>query len=244
MMTIHLKLQRNWKNKNPRIRFYIEKLQDPNIATHFKATIGGRFAALNFLEPDYNNLVNLIGTAMCDTAKEVLGKPKIKRQPWVPDNVVKLCDQRRELKKKRTTNEEVHRQYRELNKDIRKRMGKAKNDWINERCTEIETGMKANNTRQAYSILTVLTEKRSSRSSNIEDKNGTLLTEKKAVLGRWTEELYNYELNKDDILGTPGVNNVPAEHIKHGGEAMIDAFMITCQFGKPRLGQKIGQNSS
>ena len=28
---------------------------------------------------------------------------------------------------------------------------------------------------------------------------------------------------------SPSVNNVPAELIKHGGEAMIDAFMIMCQ---------------
>ena len=28
---------------------------------------------------------------------------------------------------------------------------------------------------------------------------------------------------------SPGVNNVPAELIKYGGEAMIDTFMIICQ---------------
>ena len=116
-MTINLRLQENRENKNHRIRFYIEKLQE---------TIGGRFATLNFLEPDITNLVNSIGTAMRDTAKEVLGKPKIKQQPWVPDDVLKLCDQRRELKKKRIINEEAH-------KDIRKTMRKAKNDCINER---------------------------------------------------------------------------------------------------------------
>ena len=38
-------------------------------------------------------------------------------------------------------------------------MRKAKNDWINERCIEIETEMKGNNTRQVYSILKALTEK-------------------------------------------------------------------------------------
>ena len=28
---------------------------------------------------------------------------------------------------------------------------------------------------------------------------------------------------------SPGIDNIPAELIKHGGEAMIDAFMIICQ---------------
>ena len=40
-----------------------------------------------------------------------------------------------------------------------KRMRKAKNDWINERCIEMETEMKGNNTIQVYSILKALTEK-------------------------------------------------------------------------------------
>ena len=181
MMTINLRLQKNQKNKNPRIRFDIEKLQDPNIVAHFKATIGVHFAAFHFLEPNINNLVNSVGTAMRNTTKEVLGKTKIKHQPWVSNDVLKHCNQRRELKKTRNTNE--YKQYRELNKDIRKRMSKAKNDWINERCIEIETEIKGNNTRQAYSILKALTKKRSSQSSNIEDKNGTLLTEKRQYLG-------------------------------------------------------------
>ena len=104
MMTINLRLQKNLKNKNPKIRFDIEKLQDPNIAMHFKATIGGRFTVLNSLQPDIDNLVNSIGTAMHNTAKEVLGKQKIKQKPWVPDDVLKLCDQRKEPPTKKRTN--------------------------------------------------------------------------------------------------------------------------------------------
>ena len=139
--------------------------------------------AFNFLEPNINNLVNSVGTAMRDTTKEVLGKRKIKHQPWVSNDVLKLCNQRRELKKTRNTKEEVHKQYRELNKDIRKRMRNTKNDWINEQCIEIETEIKGNNTRQVYSILKALPKKRSTRSSNIDDKNSTLLTEKRQYLG-------------------------------------------------------------
>ena len=153
-------------------------------------------SALSFLSPVLvsslcgvlffqHNIVNSIGTAIRDTAKEVLDKPKIKRQPWVPDDVLKLCDQRRELEKK-TTNEEAHKQYRELNKDIIKRMRKSKNDLKNERYTEIETEMKGNNTRQAYSILKALTKKGQADRQTSKIKKTPSLP-KKAVLGRWTE---------------------------------------------------------
>ena len=74
MKTINLRLQKNWKTKNPKIRFDVEKLQDP---THLKATIRGRFTALNFMKPNINNTVNSIW-----------------RQQWVPNDVSKLCDQR------------------------------------------------------------------------------------------------------------------------------------------------------
>ena len=64
MMTINLRLQKNLKNKNPKIRFDIEKLQDPNITTHLKATIRGRFAALNFLKRISTTLSTRLATTM------------------------------------------------------------------------------------------------------------------------------------------------------------------------------------
>ena len=78
-------------------------------------------------------------------------------------------------------------------------MRKAKNDWINERCTEIDTCMKGNNTRQAYSILKALTKKGQADRQTSKTKTATSLP-KKAVHERWTE------YTDDNILGTPPQN--------------------------------------
>ena len=92
----------------------------------------------------------------------------------------------------------------------------------------------------------------------IEDKEGSLLTEETAVNRRWTEyceELYNFELRPDtSILDNAyntnrepgdapilqeeveeavrslkgGVDNIPAELLKHGGE-LIKTLTTICQ---------------
>ena len=50
MMTFRLCIQRMKNQGNRKIRFSLEKLNDPNIAENFQATIGGKFAPLLALQ--------------------------------------------------------------------------------------------------------------------------------------------------------------------------------------------------
>ena len=75
-------------------------------------------------------------------------------------------------------------------------MKKAKEDWIDAQCEEIETCLNKNNSKRAYQLVKDLTSEKQGRSSAIQDKSGKCLTEEKEILSRWTEycsELYNYE---------------------------------------------------
>ena len=75
---------------------------DPTLV--FQATIGGRFAPLATLvdeEADLDSMVSPFNKAVTDTAAELLGKQRHKRAPWVTPDILDLCDQRRDLKKKR-----------------------------------------------------------------------------------------------------------------------------------------------
>ena len=69
-----------------------------------QATVGGRFAPLATLV-DKDAYLDFMFThfnkAVTDTAAELLGKQRRKRKPWVTPEVLDLCDQRRDLKKKR-----------------------------------------------------------------------------------------------------------------------------------------------
>ena len=46
MMTFQVRPKRTRKPNQPRLRFDLEKLRDPDVACTFQATIGGKFAPL------------------------------------------------------------------------------------------------------------------------------------------------------------------------------------------------------
>ena len=73
-------------------------------------------------------------------------------KPWVTKDVLDLCDERRDLKKKRYEAEGA-KEYREANRRIQKAVKKAKKDWIGAQCEEIETCLNKNNSKRAYQLV-------------------------------------------------------------------------------------------
>ena len=60
--------------------------------------------------------------------------------------------------------------------------------------------MMSENKKEAYNTLKALTKTQRHKQAVIEDSSGSILTESRAVLSRWTEYcsgLYNYELHPD-----------------------------------------------
>ena len=51
-----VKLKKKLQNNGPRLKFNLEKLKDLQVADLFEAKIGGRFAGLNWLEENMDNL--------------------------------------------------------------------------------------------------------------------------------------------------------------------------------------------
>ena len=101
--------------------FDLEKLNDLTVMSAFQATIGGRFAPLATLvdeDADLDSMVTHFNKAVTDTAAELLGKQRRKKKPWVTPEILDLCDQRRDLKKKRGK-PEAAKDYREIKKKIR-----------------------------------------------------------------------------------------------------------------------------
>ena len=104
MMTFQTRLKNSRKPTQPRIKFDLEKLNDPTVMSAFQATICGRFAPLATLvdeDADLDSMVTHFNKAVTGTAAERLGKQGRKRKPWVTHEILDLCDQRRDLKKKR-----------------------------------------------------------------------------------------------------------------------------------------------
>jgi hypothetical protein len=259
ILNFRVRLKNIKKPKNTRLKFDLDKLKDPSIAESFQAKIGGRFAALLTLEEDAETTTNKVNETMIEVANEVLGKHHQKTQPWVTDEILGMCDERRDLKKVKNTVTGAAA-YKEVSKKIRRGMKKAKEEWIEKQCTEIEESLNKNNSKKAYQVIKNLTKQKQSRVSTIQDKEGNCLTEEKEIIDRWTEycsDLYNnqtlgdtevltcQESSNDDDLPilreeveaaikslkngkAAGADNIPAELIKHGGEAMTDVLTKIC----------------
>ena len=138
-----------------------------------------------------DTMITTYNTAVTDAASEILGKERRRKKPWVTKDVLDLCDERRDLKKKRYEAEGA-KEYREANRRIQKAVKKAKEDWVCDQCEEIETCLNKNNSKRAYQLVKDLTSEKQGWSSTIQDKSGKCLTEEKEILSRWTEYCSEY----------------------------------------------------
>ena len=106
IMTFQTRLKNSRKPTQPRIRFDLEKLNDPTVMSAFQATIGGRFAPLAPLideDADMDSMSTHFNKVIIDSAAELLGKQGQKRKLLVTPEILDLSDQRRDLKKTRTS---------------------------------------------------------------------------------------------------------------------------------------------
>ena len=127
MMTFRVRLKKARKPNQARLRFDLEKLRVPDVAYTFQATISGQFAPLIRLrgeDMDVNTMITTYNTAVTDAACEILVKERDRKMPWVTRDVLYLCDEKRNLKKKRYKAEGA-KEYREANKRIQKAVKKA-----------------------------------------------------------------------------------------------------------------------
>ena len=77
---------------------------------------------------------------MTDTASKILVKQCRRKKPR---DVFDLSDERRGLKKRRYE-EKGEKEYRKANKRIQKALKKAKEDWIDNQCKEIDACLNKN----------------------------------------------------------------------------------------------------
>ena len=141
MMTFKVHLKRHGKQvEGTRMKFNLEKLKDPNVLEIFQANIGGKFAPLLVISEDPANIDSLVdnfNTALIETAEQTLGKTRKKTTPWMIDEILSLCDERRKLKPLRISQEHKE-EYREINRTVKLELKAAKEKWIEDECATID----------------------------------------------------------------------------------------------------------
>ena len=78
-------------------------------------------------------------------------------KPSIHSEVLDLCDQRRQLKQQKYISSKAGLEYRKVNREVRKKIKAAKEEWIEEQCKDMENGMMSGNSKEAYNTLKALT---------------------------------------------------------------------------------------
>ena len=99
-------------------------------------------------------MITIYNTAVTDAASEIFGKERPTKKPWVTKDVLDLCNEKRDLMKKRYV--AGAREYRKANKRIQKAVKTDKEDWIGAQCEEIVTCLNKNNSKRPYQLVTDL----------------------------------------------------------------------------------------
>lgn len=184
--------------------------------------------------------------AYTKTLDEECPKTTSAKRPWINSECMELIEKRRSKKRECDQGPE----YRELCRRVKKECRRAKRKWMEEIAREAEIAARTSNSRQTYKLIKTLTRRNTCPSLGIEDKNGVVLFGEEEILERWHE--YATDLFKepsqaqpaaidkgeeepnvmeDEIRAAmkkikrgkaPGVDQIPAEALKAGGETSIE----------------------
>ena len=128
-------------------------------------------------------------------------------------------------------------------------MKKAKENWIGEQCQNTEDCLKKNNSKKAYKLVQDLTGTKQERTTAIQDKGGTCLTENEDILKRWTEycsELYNYRATGDpEVLNVhPAANDTNHPILREEVEAAVKSLKKVKSAGVDKIPAELLQQGA
>ena len=69
-----------------------------------------------------------------------------------------------------------------MNNNSKRCIKKAQENWIGERCSEIEENLKKNNSKRAYQLVNDLTTVKQGKATTVQDRSGKSLTEERQLL--------------------------------------------------------------
>ena len=112
------------------------------------------------------------------------------RQSWMTKEILDFMEQRRRMK-----SQSIDR-YKDLDRLVKTMCKERKEEWLRERCQEMEQLERVDSRLMAEKIREITGQKRTTRSTIVKDRNGNILTERIDVLNRWRE--YVEGLYRDD----------------------------------------------
>ena len=184
--TVSLRLKRV-KQKTPEAKLQWNLLRESQeLKDRYSVAVRNRFEVL---ERDNGSKWEVLKEAIVSGKEIIPTKEKTQKQTWMKQEILQ------KMKERQTISERDSDQYKALDREIRNDCRKAKEEWINEQCQEIEKCQTVDPTFLYKKVKTLTRKNFCSSSGCIKAKDGTLIMEKAERMARWAE--YVDELFED-----------------------------------------------
>ena len=142
----------------------------PEIHLEYSVQVKNQFESL--IDEGKETTWEAMRDILVETAENILPKEKKrKRQKWMTEEILLIIEDRQKLSDRQGSG------YRELDKQIKKKCREAKENWLNDQCTEVEEQF--GNNHRVYKRINEISGRKSgcTGSGCIKAKDGTMLVE-------------------------------------------------------------------
>ena len=191
-----LKLKKNKKKPmNTKLNLAILR-SDQDIRQKYALSVKNKFQRLNELEEvehQWENFKQAINEAAVEKIHPLKRRAK---QKWMTEDILKMMDKRRQVKCHNENYEAIH-------KEIRNKCDEAKENWIKEKCKEIELHQKSTPKVMYRNIEEIIGKRTCSSTGCLKTKEGSIIMDKEKILERWAEyigELFEDNRKEHDVM--------------------------------------------
>ena len=210
IMTLSVKLKQPKKRKM-NTQLDMNMLNDTKIRNNYNIAVQNRYQVLmNEGTPqnqdDTEKQWTALKESMTKAAEEVLPKKKrVQKQPWMTEEILEKMEKRKIAK---SLDPE---KYNQLKKEVERECIKAKDEWWNGKCEEVEELESKHESRAMHKKIKEITGQgfRKRGSNCIKSKDGKMLFDEDEIKTRWEE--YVSELYNDDRGDPPEIEHDDGE---------------------------------
>ena len=179
-------------------RFRLDLLRDPAKRQTYTSTLSEKFREiLKNHSPlttanEIDSLTEQATSAIIETANDVLGRKTPNEKPWITDEIIALCEDKRLFCNK--SDRHSWDTYKLLKRRVEREIRKALRNHLRKKCEDCEVLSKKGNSGAVFRMVRELSRKKEPQTSVILDKDGNEIYDSKMKLERW-KEYFNDKLN-------------------------------------------------
>ena len=230
LVVARLKLSlRGVKRTVDRRKLSVEKLKENGVKEQFYTKIYNRFEVLQDRDvEDVEEFWKEYRDALKETAEEVIGYKKGKREEWISEDSWEKMKERKELRKRVNEHEDqpqlkenLMEEYKEKEKEVKRSVREDKRRFVEKKAMEAESAARVGDSRTLFQISKTLGKKSSGGATGpVKDKDGTVLTTEKEQQERWAEH-FRGVLNRASPTEVPVIE--PGEELEIGTGVFSEA---------------------